>query len=67
MFGECLVPLLYRAILSCRILQSLLSPLEDRMTGLTPPPDPGRLFGESVRLSFSLVGGGQGPLSGAFA
>jgi hypothetical protein len=34
---------------------------------LTQPPDPGRLFGDSVRLSFWLGVGGQGPLSGALA
>ncbi|MEZ5953124.1 MAG: hypothetical protein R3C13_02350 [Hyphomonas sp.] len=34
---------------------------------VTQPPDPGRLFGDSVRLSFWLGGGGQGPLSGALA
>lgn len=34
---------------------------------LTQPPDPGRLIGDSVRLSFWLGVGGQGPLSGALA
>lgn len=34
---------------------------------VTQPPDPGRLFGDSVRLSFWLGVGGQGPLSGALA
>jgi len=35
------------------------------MLVLTQPPDPGRLFGESVRLSFWVDVGGQGPVSGA--
>jgi hypothetical protein len=34
---------------------------------VTQPPDPGRLIGDSVRLSFWLGVGGQGPLSGALA
>jgi hypothetical protein len=34
---------------------------------VTQPPDPGRLFGDSVRLSFWLGVGRQGPLSGALA
>ena len=35
--------------------------------GLTQPPDPGRRLRESVRLSFLLLRGDQGPLSGAVA
>ena len=34
---------------------------------LTQPPDPGRRLRESVRLSFLLLRGDQGPLSGAVA
>jgi hypothetical protein len=34
---------------------------------VTQPLDPGRLIGDSVRLSFWLGVGGQGPLSGALA
>ena len=34
-----------------------------RLMPLTQPPDPGRLFGDSARLSFWLGVGGQGPLS----
>lgn len=34
---------------------------------MTPPRSFRHLFGESVRLSFWFVVGGQGPLSGAFA
>jgi hypothetical protein len=37
------------------------------LTPMTPPRSFRHLFGESVRLSFWFVGGGQGPLSGAFA
>jgi len=37
------------------------------LADVTQPPDPGRLFGDSVRLSFWLGVGGQGPLSGALA
>src|SRR3546814_10234313 len=35
--------------------------------GLTQPPDPGRLLVETVRLSFWLETGAQGPASGALA
>ena len=41
--------------------------LLDQFQLVTQPPDPGRLFGDSVRLSFWLGVGGQGPLSGALA
>ncbi len=34
---------------------------------VTQPPDPGRRLRESVRLSFLLLRGDQGPLSGAMA
>ena len=39
----------------------------DQLELVTQPRGFRHLFGESVRLSFWFVGGGQGPLSGAIA
>jgi hypothetical protein len=46
-----------------------ISGIDDRKNReeLTQPPDPGRRLRESVRLSFLLLRGDQGPLSGAVA
>jgi hypothetical protein len=41
--------------------------VEITMATVTQPRSFRHSFGESVRLSFWFVGGGQGPLSGAFA
>ena len=48
--------------------EQIIAILAEQERGMvTQPPDPGRLFGDSVRLSFWLGVGGQGPLSGALA